>query len=585
MKTQNALRSTAAAAAFGLTLAGPAVADTTLTSLDGSFSFEGELQSVDAENYVIDTEFGELIIRREFVQCAGDDCPTEDEPTETAAGGEVTLASYDGNIRLTGELLNVTDTDYVIDTGQGELTVRREFVACEGDGCPGTTVTATDFSVSVPGRFGQQILTRILSDFSTSKGYSLTQSIGAGDTLATMLIGNQAGEEVATISVAEQSRDDAIRAVLDGTSAFALTRERIDAETLSRLTGRQIDDVTDVLTEATVGLDAVTFVMNPSNQIDVIGLDQVRDVLAGRITNWSELGGKDMPIALHVLSDEGGLDDRLADRVMGGQRIADGVAQHDAAKDLNAAVMGEEGAFGVLYRSQVDGPKLANLVSQCSIFFDTSDFAVQTEEYPLVVRWYEYALKDGAAPEIAANIRDFLVTDYGQSSAASQGLVTQELRISSINEQGARLLSSVLADDATEFDGLTRDYISRVSDAKRISTSLRFLSGSDRLDTRAVGDVRRLSEIIRSPDYDGYEFVVVGFSDAKGSLRKNLSLSLARAEAVGDILLSENSGYLDPARVETVGAGPIAPVDCNDTDTGRNLNRRVEIWVRPGAKS
>ena len=582
---KNAASTAAFAAILGLTLAHAAAAETTLTSLDGSFSFSGELQSVDNENYVIDTEFGELIIRREFVECAGDDCPDADETQTAEAGGEVTLASYDGNIRLTGELVEVTDTDYVISTGQGELTVRKEFVACEGEGCPETTVTASGFTVSVPGRFGQQILTRILTDFSTSKGYSLTQSIGAGDTLASMLIGNEAGEEVATISVAEDPKDQAIRDVLEGRSAFALTRDQIDVETLSRIAGRPIADVSDVLNEETVGLDAVTFVMNPSNQIDVIGIDQIRDVLAGSITNWSELGGKDMPIALHVLSDEGGLDAQLEDRVMAGRDIVDAATRHDAGADLNAAVMGQEGAFGVLYRSQVDGPKLASLVSQCSIYFDTSDFAVQTEEYPLVVRWYEYALKDGAAPEIAANIRDFLVTDYGQSSAASQGLVTQELRISSINEQGARLLSSVLADDATEFDGLTRDYISRVSDAKRISTSLRFLSGSDRLDTRAVGDVRRLSEIIRSPDYDGYEFVVVGFSDAKGSLRKNLSLSLARAEAVGDILLSENSGYLDPARVETVGAGPIAPVDCNDTDTGRNLNRRVEIWVRPGAKS
>lgn len=67
-----------------------------------------------------------------------------------------------------------------------------------------------------------------------------------------------------------------------------------------------------------------------------------------------------------------------------------------------------------------------------------------------------------------------------------------------------------------------------------------------------------------------------GHTDNVGDRASNVDLSLARANAVAQ-LLSERG--VDPARVTTAGFGPDRPVGANDTEAGRAQNRRIELTV------
>jgi phosphate transport system substrate-binding protein len=142
----------------------------------------------------------------------------------------------------------------------------------------------------------------------------------------------------------------------------------------------------------------------------------------------------------------------------------------------------------------------------------------------------------------------------------------------------------VLAGDGDRVSNtVMREYFKEASNARRISTSLRFLSGNATLDRKAESDIDRISEIVRSSQYEGYEVLVFGFSDSFGTLEANLNLSERRANSVRELLLSKNPGYLETATVRSFGIGPIAPVGCNEFAEGRDQNRRVEIWIRPRA--
>jgi OOP family OmpA-OmpF porin len=59
-----------------------------------------------------------------------------------------------------------------------------------------------------------------------------------------------------------------------------------------------------------------------------------------------------------------------------------------------------------------------------------------------------------------------------------------------------------------------------------------------------------------------------------GSDKSNLDLSQQRAEAVRDFLIKNG---IDAERIEARGYGEAAPVASNDTEAGRQQNRRVEI--------
>lgn len=72
------------------------------------------------------------------------------------------------------------------------------------------------------------------------------------------------------------------------------------------------------------------------------------------------------------------------------------------------------------------------------------------------------------------------------------------------------------------------------------------------------------------------EVLIVGHTDSRGSDQYNMGLSLRRADAAADILAS----YGVPRdRVRTSGRGESEPVATNETEEGRQLNRRVEVAI------
>jgi len=70
--------------------------------------------------------------------------------------------------------------------------------------------------------------------------------------------------------------------------------------------------------------------------------------------------------------------------------------------------------------------------------------------------------------------------------------------------------------------------------------------------------------------------IVTGYTDNVGGTDHNAALSLHRAEAVRDHLVSLGA---DPSKFEVRGAGEADPIADNTTDDGRAKNRRVEVAV------
>ena len=70
---------------------------------------------------------------------------------------------------------------------------------------------------------------------------------------------------------------------------------------------------------------------------------------------------------------------------------------------------------------------------------------------------------------------------------------------------------------------------------------------------------------------------LVGHTDASGSLAGNIALSERRAEAVAEVLVETHGAAR--ARVIAKGVGFLAPRATNQTEEGRQKNRRVEVIV------
>ncbi len=77
--------------------------------------------------------------------------------------------------------------------------------------------------------------------------------------------------------------------------------------------------------------------------------------------------------------------------------------------------------------------------------------------------------------------------------------------------------------------------------------------------------------------YPNHKVIVRGHTDSVGKEAVNQTLSEKRAQKVREYLVAYQN--IQPTRITTEGLGPSQPVATNATETGKAMNRRVEIAV------
>jgi OOP family OmpA-OmpF porin len=100
-----------------------------------------------------------------------------------------------------------------------------------------------------------------------------------------------------------------------------------------------------------------------------------------------------------------------------------------------------------------------------------------------------------------------------------------------------------------------------------------FKTGSSKLGEEQFQSLAELAEYLIS--HPTRRIVLVGHTDAEGTLDNNIALSRKRAEAVAQRLVQAYK--VPPNQVGADGVGFLAPRASNLTDTGRAQNRRVEV--------
>jgi outer membrane protein OmpA-like peptidoglycan-associated protein len=115
--------------------------------------------------------------------------------------------------------------------------------------------------------------------------------------------------------------------------------------------------------------------------------------------------------------------------------------------------------------------------------------------------------------------------------------------------------------------------ITPVSDIAGIEVLFAF--NSDELTPEARQTLTELGKALTSDDLKRYCFVVEGHTDNVGSDQYNQALSERRARSATRFLAT--SFTIDPARLVVTGYGKTHPIADNNTDEGRQKNRRVQV--------
>ena len=106
------------------------------------------------------------------------------------------------------------------------------------------------------------------------------------------------------------------------------------------------------------------------------------------------------------------------------------------------------------------------------------------------------------------------------------------------------------------------------------ASSMLYDFDSDVVLPTAAANLRNLAASLGK--YPNTDVLIVGHTDATGSAEYNQGLSLRRATSAANYLIAQG---VASTRVRTAGRGEMEPIATNDTEAGRQANRRVEIAI------
>lgn len=171
-----------------------------------------------------------------------------------------------------------------------------------------------------------------------------------------------------------------------------------------------------------------------------------------------------------------------------------------------------------------------------------------------------------------------LVDQINESNQYIRHLVEVKSKSDSLNlVLTNNLTRSLSKEDLKEVDVQVMKGVVYIS----LADNMLYKSGSYEVNDRAKETLSKIAKIIT--DYKDYDVLIEGNTDdvpiTRENIRNNWDLSCLRASSVVQYL--QNNFGVDPKRLTAGGRGEYNPLAGNDTELGRQRNRRTQIIITP----
>lgn len=176
-----------------------------------------------------------------------------------------------------------------------------------------------------------------------------------------------------------------------------------------------------------VALDGIAVIVNPQNKVDMLTVKQVSDIFSGKIKNWKELGGADMPITLYGRENSSGTYEFFKEHVLGkvegrqvdyspSTQVLQGTAAlgEAVARDVKGIGYGGVGYFAerndvkILHIKKDENSPAYSPAENNKVNYDliwSGDYSISR---------YLYCFTNGEATGAVKDFMDFIVSSKGQ---------------------------------------------------------------------------------------------------------------------------------------------------------------------------
>ncbi|MGH6816775.1 MAG: phosphate ABC transporter substrate-binding/OmpA family protein [Hyphomicrobiaceae bacterium] len=519
--------------------------------------------------------------------------------TGAVAAAEVTLRMKNGSFQLKGELKSYDSLKFVIyNKTFGTMTLDATRFDCEGAACPrGGQVAAPrqpPGAASVPvaaGRpgivgihgantVGHELMPVLIEGYASSIRANAIKEAGPNPLEVPYKIADAGGKEMVRIDLKRHGSTTAFTSLQKRAAEIGMADRPITDQEVQQLAAAGFANMRAPQNEHVLALDGLLVIVSQDNPAVSISINDIAKIFAGQITDWNELSLPPGKINVYSVDTQAGTFSVFDALVMRPRNLTLTQAARllASAGEVSDAVARDPNGIGVSSFAFQRNAKGVNVENSCGLIIRPSIFAVKTEEYPLTRRIFLYTT--GTVSPHAKALLDYALSLEAQPLIAEAQFVDQSVQLMSFDDQGGRIAYALNA-QAEDFDmAQMRQLIGQINTAQRVSITFRFKFGSSELDPKAREDVNRLVELLKTPDMREKQVMLLGFTDSIGQFASNSALSVKRAAQVRTTLLAVGKGVVTPASIASKGYSELAPVACNDSREGQNLNRRVEVWIK-----
>ena len=188
----------------------------------------------------------------------------------------------------------------------------------------------------------------------------------------------------------------------------------------------------DPLEQKAIGRDALVFIVNEGNPVQSLTRQQLRDIYAGKITNWKDVGGKDQEIVAFQRRADSGSQTLFQKLLIQGGELMDAPTElaptaMGALVDSIAEYNNTANAIGFsvyYYIDQMYSKPGLRLLAVDGV--TPSNETIADQSYPLCNEFYAAILQDSAADSPERKVYDWLSTDAGHACIEKNGYVAVE---------------------------------------------------------------------------------------------------------------------------------------------------------------
>lgn len=172
-----------------------------------------------------------------------------------------------------------------------------------------------------------------------------------------------------------------------------------------------------------VAIDGMVIIVNKENPVDKLTLAQLKDIYAGKITNWKDVGGDDRKIVIYERETSSGTYEVFREKVMEGDNVIATALSKPSNGAIVAAVEGNPSAVGYVGLAYADPQKVKILkISADGVnYYEPTQENILSHKYTL---WrYLYMIKRKDAPEHVNRFIEYVKGEQGEGIVKKIGYV------------------------------------------------------------------------------------------------------------------------------------------------------------------